>query len=100
MIKEIYHGDFRPVDNAGMSDDYQEKRQVAHMLSIQFAKKINTEIKEDFEKVLEAYMEVLVAGQRYVLPACLNVSDLCRMKHITPRTGFSAHGVKSCIWRI
>lgn len=62
MIREIYHGDFRPVDNAGMSDDYQEKRQVAHMLSIQFAKKINTEIKEDFEKVLEAYMEVLVAG--------------------------------------
>lgn len=29
MIREIYEGDFRPVDNMGMTEEYQEKRHVA-----------------------------------------------------------------------
>lgn len=62
MIKEIYQGDFRPADNMEMSEEYQEKRQVAYELGKQFMDKLEPDDKDELSKVLEAHMEVLVVG--------------------------------------
>ena len=62
MIKEIYQGDFRPADNIGMSEEYQEKRQAAYGLGKQFMDRLESSDKDELSKVLEAHMEVLVAG--------------------------------------
>lgn len=62
MIKEIYQGDFRPADNMVMSEEYQEKRQVAYELGKQFMDRLEPVEKEELSKILEAHMEVLVAG--------------------------------------
>lgn len=62
MIKEIYQGDFRPADNMVMSEEYQEKRQVAYELGKQFMDRLEPVEKEELSKVLEAHMDVLVAG--------------------------------------
>lgn len=62
MIKEIYQGDFRPVDNMGISEEYQEKRQVAYKLGKQFMDSLEPSDKDELSKILEAHMEVLAAG--------------------------------------
>lgn len=62
VIKEIYQGDFRPVDNMGISEEYQEKRQVAYKLGKQFMDRLEPAEKDELSKILEAHMEVLVAG--------------------------------------
>lgn len=62
MIKEIYQGDFRPADNMVMSEEYQEKRQVAYELGKQFMDRLEPVEKEELSKILEAHMEVLAAG--------------------------------------
>ena len=62
MIKEIYQGDFRPADNIGMSEEYQEKRQAAYELGKQFMDRLEPAEKDELSKILEAHMEVLVAG--------------------------------------
>lgn len=72
MIKEIYQGDFRPADNLGMTEEYQEKRQVAYELGKQFTDRLAPADKDELSKVLEAHMEVLVAGMEegYVSGFC------------------------------
>lgn len=72
MIKEIYQGDFRPADNLGMTEEYQEKRQVAYKLGKQFMDRLEPADKDELSKVLEAHMEVLVAGMEegYVSGFC------------------------------
>ncbi len=72
MIKEIYQGDFRPADNMVMSEEYQEKRQVAYELGKQFMDRLEPADKDELSKVLEAHMEVLVAGMEegYVSGFC------------------------------
>lgn len=62
MIREIYEGDFHPADNIGMSEEYQEKRQAAYELGKLFMSKVTPSDMDEFEKMLEAHMEVLVAG--------------------------------------
>ena len=62
MIREIYEGDFRPVDNMGMTEEYQEKRRVAYKLGKQFMDRLEPADKDELSKILEAHMEVLVAG--------------------------------------
>ena len=64
MIREIYEGDFRPVDNMGMSEEYQEKRQAAYELGKQFMDKLEPDDMDVLSKILEAHMEVLVAGMK------------------------------------
>lgn len=62
MIKEIYQGDFRPADNIGMSEEYKEKRQTAYELGKKFMDRLEPAEKGELSKILEAHMEVLVAG--------------------------------------
>lgn len=50
MIREIYEGDFRPVDNMGMSEEYQEKRQIAYELGKQFMDSLNQLIRTNFQR--------------------------------------------------
>lgn len=75
MIKEIYQGNFRPMDNMGISEDYQEKRQAAYELGKLFMSKVTPGDRDEFEKMLEAHMEVLVAGmeESYVSGFCNGV---------------------------
>jgi hypothetical protein len=72
MIREIYEGDFRPADNIDLSEDYQEKRQAAYELGKLFMSKVTPGDRDEFEKMLEAHMEVLVAGmeESYVSGFC------------------------------
>lgn len=72
MIRELYEGDFRPADDIGTSEEYQEKRQTAYGLGKQFMDRLAPADKDELSKVLEAHMEVLVAGMEegYVSGFC------------------------------
>ena len=75
IIRELYEGDFRPADDIGTSEDYQEKRQAAYELGKLFMSKVTPGDRDEFEKMLEAHMEVLVAGmeESYVSGFCNGV---------------------------
>jgi len=72
IIREIYEGDFHPADNIDLSEEYQEKRQAAYELGKLFMSKVAPSDRDEFEKMLEAHMEVLVAGmeESYVSGFC------------------------------